>query len=192
MLTGAFIQAQEALIAKSDMLLLNNEYPQECNQAALVLAEKHGVPVLWNPAPARAAGRDFLSRLFVATPNLSEAYALTGCTGGLGALPKALRELGLQRAVVTLGGDGALLVEGGNAWLFSALKCAVTDTTGAGDCFSAALAVALAGGESLKSAVQKAVNASALSVSKKYVMPALPSKEELAENFTPVKAAEME
>jgi len=192
MLTEAFIQAQEELIAESDMLLLNNEYPRECNLAALALAEKHAVPVLWNPAPARAADRDFLSRLSVVTPNLSEAAALTGSTGGPKALPKALRELGIRRAVVTLGGDGALLAEEGKAWFFPALKCAVKDTTGAGDCFSAALAVALTGGEGLKSAVQKAINASALSVSKKYVMPALPTKEELEKNFVPVKAAEME
>lgn len=192
-LTAEFIQAHEELIASSDMLLLNNEYPQECNLAALEIAEKHGVPVLLDPAPAREADREFLSRLYVITPNLSEAELLaSGASGGLDMLPQKLRELGVSRAVVTLGEKGALLAENGKPLLFPAIKCPVKDTTGAGDCFSAALAVALAGGESLAAAVQKAINASALSVSKKYVMPSLPTKEELERNFVPVKAAEME
>ena len=60
------------------------------------------------------------------------------------------------------------------------------DTTGAGDCFSAALTVRLALGDGLEAAMEYAANASAYSVQHKYVMPSLPNKEELDSFFTPL------
>jgi len=50
-LTPEFIQSQEAVIADSDILLLNNEYPQACNEAAMAIAQKHGVR--WSIIPLR-------------------------------------------------------------------------------------------------------------------------------------------
>lgn len=66
------------------------------------------------------------------------------------------------------------------------------DTTGAGDAFNAALAVSLMSGSSLEKAVEYAINVAALSVREPYVMPGLPTKQQVKLNFKPVHPREME
>ena len=51
---------------------------------------------------------------------------------------------------MTLGEDGALLVNATTQKHFPAISVPVVDTTGAGDSFNAGLAVALAHGESIE------------------------------------------
>lgn len=173
------------LIAGSDMLLLNNEYPHSCNLAALALAERYGVPVLLNPAPPRESNRELLQRLFLVTPNLSEAAVLFGGMPNSAAeLAVMARRSGVRRAVVTLGGDGALLIDGDRALKYPAVRCAVRDTTGAGDVFTAALAVGVLNGRPLESAVEFAVNAAAISVTKQYVLPGLPTRAQVEADYT--------
>lgn len=183
-LSEAFIRSQEDVIAQSDLLLLNNEYPAACNIAAMELARKHGVPVAYNPAPAQPVDIDFLRSCWVITPNLSETSLLLGTEDfELSSLAQAFRRAGIPRAVVTLGGDGAALFEGDTALQFPACKTHAVDTTGAGDCFTAALCVALLEGQTSSEAVVWAANAASLSVSKPYVMPGLPTRAELAQRY---------
>ena len=183
-LTPAFIYEQESVIAGSDLLLLNNEYPAECNVAAMELAQKHGVAVAYNPAPAQKADPVFLQSCRVVTPNLSETALLLDTEDtSLPALASAFAAAKIPCAVVTLGGDGAALFEDGTAFHFPACKTQAVDTTGAGDCFTAALCVALLEGKSCAEAVMLAMNAASLSVSKPYVMPGLPTRAELDKRF---------
>ena len=179
-LSPEFVFSQEKTIANSQILLLNNEYPQSCNEAAMILAKKYGIKVIYNPAPARPVSREFLEGCYLVTPNLSETGVLVGKTGAnLSELPDLLRKNGIRRAVVTLGGDGALLVSDQGDCLIPARKTRAVDTTGAGDTFTAALSVALLLGKDLTQSARWATHAAALSVAKKYVMPSLPTWEEL-------------
>ncbi len=186
-LTAEFVLAQEPILAQSRYLLLNNEYPAACNDAAMALAKKHHVRVIYNPAPARAVSRDFLEGCEFITPNLSETAVLLGKTlSDPAELAKAWQEADLPNAVITLGGEGALLVTKEEALLCPARKVHAVDTTGAGDTFTAALCAARLQGKSLTEALVWAANASALSVSKQYVMPGLPTREALEANFQPI------
>lgn len=186
-LTADFIRTQESVIAESDLLLLNNEYPAECNTTAMELAQKHDVPVMYNPAPAMETDKSFLQSCRCVTPNLSETALLLGITDcSLPELKDAFRKGGIPCAVVTLGGDGAALFEGETALHFPPCQTTAVDTTGAGDCFTAALSVALLDGKTSAEAVVWAMNAAALSVSKPYVMPSLPKKAELEKNYQPL------
>jgi ribokinase len=65
--------------------------------------------------------------------------------------------------VVTLGGDGALVVDGVAAERIPARAVEPVDTTGAGDTFSGALACELSGGAPLLEAVRFAGAAAGLS-----------------------------
>lgn len=187
-LTPEFIEAQEAVIAESDILLLNNEYPQSCNEAAMAIAKRHGVKVVYNPAPARPVSKEFLAGCCLITPNLSETEVLLGKAASEPAELAALfREAGIQSAVVTLGSNGSLLIDEDDAYLFPARKVKAVDTTGAGDTFTAALCVAYLEGKSLIQSAEFATNASALSVSKQYVMPSLPTREALDTNYQTIK-----
>lgn len=165
-LSADFIRMNEAVFAETDILLLNLEYPLEVNYAALELAEKYGVRTIMNPAPAGKLGRELLDRFFCITPNESEAAVIgfeTTCE------------------IITLGGNGVLVIENGKRVRIPAESISVVDTTGAGDCFNAALAVSVAKGDSLTEAAEFAQKAAAKSVSKRYVMPSLPYINELQE-----------
>ena len=73
--------------------------------------------------------------------------------------------------------------------LFPALPIKAVDTTGAGDTFNAALAVAVSEGKTLREAIVFATNASAHSVAIPHVMQSLPTRAELEKEFmicTPV------
>ena len=184
-LSAEFVRAQERVIADAELLLLNNECPIEANLAALELAEQHGVPAILNPAPYAELPLEYLRRFALITPNRHEAEALLKLPSGqpVGKLLRGLRALGIERAVITLGGEGAAAMDGDNIFLCPALPVTAVDTTGAGDCFNAALAVSLAQGAALPEAVVGAVNASALSVQRHFVMPSLPTEAEWKEKF---------
>lgn len=166
----------EGRIAASDFLILQNEIPEAALSEALSLAERHRVPVSFNPAPYAAWAAPYLRRAYVVTPNRSEAHALLGLTELVSheELARRLFQAGISRAVVTLGGEGALALEEGHTCLIPAVPVQARDTTGAGDCFHAALTVRLAEGAGLFEAAQFAARAAALSVSKPHVLTALP------------------
>ena len=84
-----------------------------------------------------------------------------------------------EREIITCGGDGVVILENGKKTALPAVRVNAVDTTGAGDCFSAALAVAVGEGKDLADAVQFAQRAAAKSVTKAYVMPSLPYREEI-------------
>ena len=76
---------------------------------------------------------------------------------------------------VTLGGDGAVLFKQGRELArVPAFKVSVVDTTGAGDTFCGALAVALAEGQPPEQALRFASAAGALAVTRPGAQPSLP------------------
>jgi ribokinase len=82
--------------------------------------------------------------------------------------------------VLTLGAEGALLGRAGRPDLqVPASAVNVVDTTGAGDAFCAALAVALAEGADLEAAVRLAVRAGSHAVTIEEAVPALPRRVDL-------------
>ena len=187
-LSAGFIRGLEAEIAASDVLLLNNETPFEANLCALELAERHGVPAILNPAPYAELPLSYLRRFRIITPNRHEAAAILAASPDTPPeeLLSGLRALGIAQSVITLGADGAAAMDGDSIILCPPRRVKAADTTGAGDCFSAALAVRFALGDGLDTAVEYAANASACSVQHKYVMPSLPYREELDSFFTPL------
>ena len=63
-------------IATADFLLLNNEVPEAVNLAAVEIAQKYGVKILFNPAPARKLPKAILEAVSIFTPNESEVGLL--------------------------------------------------------------------------------------------------------------------
>ena len=155
-------------IATADVLLLNNEVPEAVNLAAVELAVKYDVQVVYNPAPARKLPKAILRAVSVFTPNEFEEESL------FGDLP--CRSVGEGVAgfevVTTLGARGCRIRSTGE--VVPAPPAKAVDTTGAGDTFTAVLAVRLAEGDKLRDACIAANEAAAQSVAVKYVMPSLP------------------
>lgn len=186
-LSERFLWENEARLRRSDVMLLGLECPIEATLAACEIARRNLIPVILNPAPAGPLPDRLLAGSWLITPNRQEAAALFGLPGGASAsqIAERLRTLGFSRAVVTLGGDGAVLIDGPEACHFRALPVRAVDTTGAGDSFNAALAVKTAAGWSLRKAVEYAVNASAYSVQRPHVMGSLPTARALEAEYRP-------
>lgn len=165
-------------ITGSGAVLLQLEIPHLTVQAAIGKARGCGTTVILNPAPSAEGGAIDLHGVDVVTPNEEEFRELTGGddidSGGRGLLSK-----GAKAVVVTLGSRGARVVTAKDSYSVPAPAVRVEDTTGAGDAFNGALAVALSEGEPLRAAVRFANYAGALCVTRPQVVAALPSREEV-------------
>jgi len=95
---------------------------------------------------------------------------------------QALRRLDAphaRRRCVTMGAQGALLLEGDRVHRVAALHVDVVDTTGAGDTVNGALAAELARGASLADAARFALAAAALSTTKPGARGGMPRRDEV-------------
>lgn len=158
-LSATDIDGFAGAIATSDILLLNNEVPEPVNLAAAGLATKYGAKIVFNPAPTRKLPKALREAVAVWTPNEFEEAALGDVPG---------------EVVTTLGAKGCRIRTTGET--IPAPEAEAVDTTGAGDTFTAVLAVRLAEGESLREACIAANAAAALEVSGRYVIPAIPRR----------------
>lgn len=149
-------------IASSDVLLLQQEVPIEVNEMAATLAEKHGVKVILNPAPSREISDKLANSVFAVTPNEQELRSI-----------EAHR---FKNCITTLGRQGCLINE---RLSIPAIEVKALDTTGAGDIFNGVLATCIAEGMELERACRYAVTASGISVTRKYVLNAIPHRKEI-------------
>lgn len=176
------VDAFEEEIAAADILVTGFEIPVPAARRALELARRHGVRTLLNPAPAVQLDTELWDLADVLTPNQSEAAVLTGePVATPQACADAIRARFGGTTVVTLGGEGCLLdTPEGRTRVAPVRPVRVVDTTGAGDAFTGALAVALARGDSLPEAVRFASAAGAHAVATAEVIPSLPRPSDIA------------
>ena len=183
-LAPSHVEAAADVLRGADVLLLQLETPLEASRRAIELARAAGTSVVLNPAPARPLGRELLASVDVLVPNLGEARALAS-EAGIDAdedpesLARALRAAGVGRVAVTLGAGGVALAGPACVERLPAVPAEAVDTTAAGDAFSGALAVGLAGGLGWREAAAFAALAAALSVSREGARPSLPTLEEV-------------
>jgi ribokinase len=171
-------------IDQADILLLQLEIPMPVVEYAAAAARSRGVLVILNPAPAQDLPKGLLRQVDLITPNETELARLTGQKiSGIPEYQRAaasLLQLGPRAVVVTLGDQGALLVNADGARLFPAPSVQAVDTTAAGDAFTGGLAVSLAEGASLPEAIQFANRVGALTVTRRGAQPSLPRRCEVA------------
>ncbi|HLK58996.1 MAG TPA: ribokinase [Chthonomonadaceae bacterium] len=185
-LSIADIEAARDSIAAADAVVLQLEIPLETVVYAVGLARSVGTRVLLNPAPVRHTDPlpgDLLRQVDVLTPNEHEAANLLGHATPEGLdwaeVAKTLLQKGVGAVVITLGSEGCLVATDGTLERLPALPVPPVDTTAAGDCFTGALAVALAEGKDLTTAARFATRAAALSVTRMGAQPSLPTRAEI-------------
>ncbi len=184
LLSPADVDAAEALIADSDVALSVLEIPVAPAARAAALARRHGVRMILNPAPAQPLDDDFLRNIDILTPNEGELRVIAGLAPDDPAdgveIARSLIARGVGAVVITRGGDGVTIVaREAEALHVPAFSVQPVDTTGAGDSFNSALAVALAEGKDLAAAARFAAAAGAFTVTRPGVIPALPTRAEL-------------
>jgi len=183
-LTPAHVEGFRETIRASDLLVVSMEIPMPAVVAALQIAHEVGTRTLLNPAPAAQPPDRAWEWIDLVTPNRTEAPLLLGLDPASGLTPRelveALRKRTAAAIVLTLGAAGSLVCEGDTMTTVEASPAPrVVDTTGAGDSFTAALAVALLEGLPLVAAVRYASAAGAHAVTIEGVIAALPTNEDI-------------
>ena len=166
------IEQCEQAIASSDLIVLQLEIPIPSVLRTLEIAHRHGVPAILNPAPADGFTDEFLQYEPILTPNENEAAMMFGedWEQALEAHP--------NRLIVTLGKEGARYYDGERHVRVPGIRVNAVDTTGAGDTFNGALAVALAEEMPMKGAIRFANAAASLSVEQFGAQGGMPGREE--------------
>ncbi len=176
------IAAKDAIV-NSDILLIQLEVPFKTVEYAVKLARESGVRIILNPTPAQALPIGLLKAVSILTPNEKEAEFLTGVKvtdeSSAEDAGRILISKGVEKVIVTLGKNGALVLDSGGSELVSGFKVKVEDTTAAGDVFNGSLAVALAEKKNIYEAVRFANAASALSVTKLGAQLSAPARDEI-------------
>ncbi len=179
------VKRARSLIESARILVLQFEVPMRANLAAARLAHRAGVRVVLDPAPASRAPKKLLQMVSAIRANEHEAEPLTGVrVSGRKTARRAANLLlahGIRAAVIAAGADGNVIVwqdadgRREELWL-SKLPVKGIDATGAGDAFTAGLAVALAEGHSMAQAAIFGNAAAALTTTRLGAQPALPHR----------------
>jgi ribokinase len=178
-LTPEHIARNAAVISKARVVLAQLEVPLDTIEAAARITR--GVFCL-NPAPAQPLPPALLERVDVLVPNRSELSLLSGRDAIVGNDEVADIARGLRPhgpTVVTLGADGAVLVEGARMRRVHGFAVEAIDPTGAGDAFCGALAFSLSRGDSLEDAVVFSSAAGAVSVTQAGAQAGMPSLDQV-------------
>uniref|UniRef100_A0A1D1Z2G5 Ribokinase n=1 Tax=Anthurium amnicola TaxID=1678845 RepID=A0A1D1Z2G5_9ARAE len=171
------------VVRRAGVLLLQREIPDWVNIQVAEAAKSAGVPVILDaggmegPIPV-----DLLNLVDIFSPNETELARLTGLpTETFGQLSEAVEkchEMGVKQVLVKLGAKGsALFIEGEEPIEQPIIKASrVLDTTGAGDTFTAAYAVALVEGKTMRECLRFAAAAASLCVQVKGAIPSMPER----------------
>ena len=175
-------------IKKSEIFLTQMETPDEITIYALKKAKEHKCVTILNPAPARNIEEDNFKLIDFFTPNQTEAeFYLNKSIKTDVDIKNAAKELlkkGIKNVIITLGEKGIYFANSKENFFLDSysLKESVIDTTGAGDAFNGAFAVALANSLEIKEALIYANKVAGISTTKLGAAASMPFAKEL-ENY---------
>ena len=185
--TAAHMDQYQEVICSSSLLLVQNELSEDALCRAITLAGKKGIEIIYNPAPARSMPEEIFQYITILTPNETEAAILTGLDPDapldVDTALARLHGLGVKNVIITMGGSGSVVSMPEGRWHVEPLRGKVVSTTGAGDCYNAALAVRYLQTHNILEAAQYASVASGLQVQRPGVIANLPYQAEMDEVF---------
>ncbi len=184
-ISPADVEAAAGRIQAADVVMMQLEIPLEAIEKAIDIARSSNTLCILNPAPARPLPDSILNKVDMLTPNQTEAKVLTGISAdtveGAKTAAQALLAKGVKTVIITLGAQGALIVQPEETLHIDGFKVDALDTSGAGDAFMGGLGVALGEGKTLAEAVQFANGVGALSATRPGAMPSMPARDEVDE-----------
>jgi ribokinase len=178
------LDSLRAVLKAADLIVIQNEVPENTVEYLLQLATEDHLLVLYNCAPARRISPHYLAAVEWLLVNESEATEISGnpvsSLSDAEVTAQALLGIGVKNVLVTLGSEGVCVAqEGGAIFHVSAFPVQALDTVGAGDTFCGALAVACGEGQNLDAAVRFASAAAAISVTRLGAQNSAPNREEI-------------
>ena len=173
----ADVTAACAALGASDVLLVQGNLSQSTTAVAIEQARAKGARIVLNTAPIQPWMVALLDGIDVVVANAVEVAQLAG---GQDEPEAALLRAGARAVVVSRGSVGAVLATDHSRALVAAPAVAAVDTAGAGDVLTGTLAGLLAQGVEIAAAVDVAVAAASLSVTRSGTTPSFPSRAEIA------------
>lgn len=179
------VDERAADLATADIVVVSLEIPVPVAARALEVAHTAGTRTLLNPAPATVLPDGLWTYVDVVTPNATEAAILLDLDPGSDEHPpemlaRRLHDRTGALVLLTRGADGVTVADASGVTAVPAARAGrVVDTTGAGDAFTAAAAVALAEGADALGAARFAARVGAYVVGRPEVIPALPTRADL-------------
>jgi ribokinase len=183
-LTLADVDRAAGRIRESAVFVTQLELAPPVVEHGLRIARAAGVTTILNPAPAIPFAPSIYERCDYLTPNEIEASRLVGfpvtTIDDAARAGAELRRRGARAVIVTLGSQGALACTEGGDWHVAAHDAGpVVETTGAGDAFNGALAVALSEGMGVREATRFACIAGGISVTRPGTSASMPLRSEM-------------
>jgi len=168
---------------KFKVMLLQLEIPLMTVEYAALTAAESGIKVILNPAPAQKLHDYLLRHIWLITPDESEVELLTGIKVHneftAEAAATSLLKRGVKNVIITMSAKGAFVKSEDFTEMFPGIQVKAVDTTGAGDVFNAALAVATAEGKGLRDAVIFANKAASICVTRMGAQASAPYRKEI-------------
>ncbi len=189
----AYVQKASQSFAGADVVLLQLEIPMSGVIEAARQGHQAGAKVMLNPSPFQSLPSELLAHVHVLVLNQLESQKMTGYSEP-DASANVLLKQGFETVVITVGSNGAWVADQIMEHLMHVpgIQVQAVDSTGAGDAFTGALAVALAERQEISAALQFANRAGAYAATVLGAQPSLPyrdlipqriGREELGERF---------
>lgn len=172
----------EDLFAGAAVLCLSLEIPMPTARAAARTGKTQGTTVILNLSPYTEVPQDLLRDTDILLVNRHEASNLLKHPlpehPDWNTVQQEFRRLGLPRAIVTLGPQGAAVLDStgeDRPVIVEPVPVEAIDTTGCGDAFFGAIASRLAAGTTLQEAAVFAVRAAALAATREGTQTSYPT-----------------
>jgi ribokinase len=170
-------------VGNGDIVLLQLDIPIETVKYAAALAGSKGARIILNPSPALPVSDDLLRSISILTPSASQAEWMTGITitdeRSAELAGRILLERGLNRVIITLRSEGAMVIDNGGAEHVPGFEMKTVDTSVMNDVFNGALVVALGEGKNFYQSVLFANAATAISASRAGSISSIPYRQEI-------------
>ncbi|MGE7778826.1 ribokinase [Peribacillus sp. NPDC097264] len=177
-ITPDYVKKAMKIIEGSDIVLVQQEIPEETVEFLAELCDKLQKKLLLNPAPAREISELVIQRSSFITPNEHEFDILFKGRNRSEVLAEYPNKL-----FITEGKDGVRYFDGEQERVVPSFVVEAVDTTGAGDTFNAAFAVAVAEGKGFEECLLFANRAASISVTKFGAQGGMPTREEVEGSF---------
>jgi len=173
---------------RAKMVLFQLQVNIDAIVRAMRTAKECGATIVLNPAPACDVPEEMFALADWVTPNETEAELFSGVYREDMPLEQwrertaeKLHARGVRRLIITMGEHGAYYSGEGEAFMMPAFSIEPVDSTAAGDAFNGGLAVRLAAGDDVRTAMRFASACGAITTTRKGSLPSLPSREEVIE-----------
>jgi ribokinase len=191
-LTPQLLEGAADLLRGAGFLLAQLEIPLETVESLAQFAERHNIPFMLDPAPARVLPPALLRRVTWLTPNETETAellktSLTGDGDGLAAADRFLAA-GVENVLLKLGSQGCVVAQRSQPKVrIPAFSVDAVDTTAAGDAFNAGFALGMLRGYSISRSAVFASAVAAISVTRRGAQTSMPTGNEV-EDFLRVQS----